>query len=395
MRRSISVASICRSLPNPGDSSSGIFVLRRLEAMAEISKLTVIQPIPYFPLVAPLPYWANISERDEQALSISHARMFYIPKFLKSLDGFWLYRSVLKRLVSLRDSGQLDVVDAHFGYPEGIGAFMAAKAIGVPCVVTLRGFEVEYLSKPLIGPQIRYLIRNADGCICVGHFLRELALENGATAERTRVIHNAIDSKLFSPGDPDEARLKLGLDIDVPIIVSIGHLIPRKRHHVLISAFSQFLKSRSDARLLIIGDTEFDSGYTEQLRRQVSQLGIGNSVELMGNVVASEIRDYLRAASVFALGTQREGCCNAILEALACGVPVVTTPVGDNSWFVNEGRNGYLVPVDDEHAMAAALSRAIGRDDWDRIKISSSLGVGGWERVASEVAQFFDEIIQA
>jgi glycosyltransferase involved in cell wall biosynthesis len=355
--------------------------------------LTAIQPIPYFPFLASKPQWATTPERTEQDVNVRHAPMFYVPKVLKSLDGLWLYCAVLKPLADLKRAGQLDIVDAHFGYPEGVGALIAAKKIGVPCVVTLRGFEAEYLDKPFIGPQIRYLLRNADGCICVGHFLRELALKNGANAETTSVIHNAIDNRLFFPGDRIEARQQLGFDSDIPIVVSVGHLIQRKRHHVLVSAFAELLKTRPDARLLIIGNANFDTRYAKRLREQIAYSGLGDSVHLMGNVDADKIGDYLRAADVFALGTQREGCCNSVLEALACGLPVVTTPVGDNTWFVKDNRNGYIVPVDDSVAMAMALSRAIGRKDWSRDEISASLEVGNWESVAAKVIQFLETIV--
>lgn len=395
MPRNISIASVCRSLPNPEDSSSGIFVYRRLEAMAAISRVTAIQPIPHFPLVATLPEWATAAKREQDNLSIVHAPMFYIPKFLKSLDGLWLYRAVLKLLAELKDAGQIDIIDAHFGYPEGVGVLMAARKLGVPCVVTLRGFETEYLSKPIIGPQIRHLLQHADGCICVAHSLRELALENGADARKTCVIQNAIDRRIFFPAGRTESRRKLGLDSEAPIVVSIGHLVQRKRHHVLVSAFARLLEDQPDAKLLIIGDKDFEPDYARRLQAQPSRLGIADSVEFLGNINANRISDYLRAANVFALGTQREGCCNAVLEALACGLPVVTTPVGDNAWFVQESVNGYIVPVDDGPALADAMSKVLKRRDWDPTAISTSLEVGDWGCVAGEVLDFFETVITA
>ncbi len=391
----LSIASVCRGLPGPDDPTSGIFVLRRLAAMSKLSTVRVIQPIPWFPCVAPLPAWAKTASHEAGGLSINHTPMFYVPKFLKYLDGMWLYRAVLGKLSHLKDAHGLDVIDAHFGYPEGVGAFHAARKLGVPLFVTLRGFEAEYIRKPVIGSQIKNLIRNADGCICVSHFLKDLALECGAVPEKTTVIHNAIDKDLFFPGDQSSARSRLGLPADIPIIVTVGHLISRKRHHVLLSAFSELLKERSNARLLIIGGESFEHDYPRQLRNQVEHLGIGRSTNFLGNVRADRVADYLRAADLFALGTQREGCCNAVLEALACGLPVVTTPVGDNAVFVQDSKNGFIVPVDDCLAMATALSAALGRQDWDREGIAANLGVGNWNRVAEEVLAFFEKRIAA
>jgi glycosyltransferase involved in cell wall biosynthesis len=391
----LSVASICRSLPNPQDPSSGIFVLRRLAAMAEFARLRAIQPVPYFPLLARQPAWAKSGAREIDGVSVVHTPMFYVPRYLKSADAFWLKRSVSKTLKGLRDAGALDLVDAHFGYPEGAGAMAAARSLGIPVVVTLRGFETEYLKINGIAQQIRRLLREVDGCICVSHFLKDLALENGANPDRIRVIHNAINRGVFSPGDRREARHRLGLDQDSPIVMSVGHLIDRKRHLVLIGAFSAVKQDFPDAKLFIAGGTEFDVSYTKNLVKKIGDHSLDESVVLLGNIGEKEIADYLCAANAFALLTQREGCCNAILEALASGLPVVTTPVGDNAQFVRDGDNGFIVPVDDELASAAALRKVLSAKAWDKHDISSGLGVGDWSQVGREVIDFFGTTCRA
>ena len=358
--------------------------------MSKQAAVTTLQPVPYFPVVAPLPAWAKPAHREWEDLRIDHLPMFYFPRYLKSLDGLWLYRSIRRRLAELQRMGRADVVDAHFGYPEGVGALRAARELGIPFFVTLRGFEVEYLQKRLIGSQLRHLLRHADGCICVSDFLRSVVVNYGACPNKVRVIHNAIDRRRFYPGEKAAARRNAGLPVGVPIVISIGHVALRKRHHVLISAFATLLTKFPRARLLIIGGTAFEPDYMRRLQAQVQQLGVAEAVEFLGNIDAARVADLLRAADVFALGTQREGCCNAVLEALACGVPVVTTPVGDNSLFVEDGENGYLVPVDDSAAMQQMVT-AVLEASWDPVRISLKLQVGDWNRVASEVCSFFVE----
>jgi glycosyltransferase involved in cell wall biosynthesis len=120
-------------------------------------------------------------------------------------------------------------------------------------------------------------------------------------------------------------------------------------------------------------------------------------VRILGNIPPTTVATWLRAADVFALGTAREGCCNAVLEALATGLPVVTTPAGDNAWFVEEGINGHLVPVDDASAMGDRVATALERTTWDRAAISRKLmqQVGSWDRVATSVLDFFNERLGA
>src|SRR5690606_10653589 len=98
----ISIASICRGLPSPDDPTGGIFVWRRLEAMARQASVTTLQPIPYCPGIAPLPGWAKEPHHEFGGLRIQHLPMLYLPKYLKYLDGFWLYRSIRDRLAELK-----------------------------------------------------------------------------------------------------------------------------------------------------------------------------------------------------------------------------------------------------------------------------------------------------
>jgi len=389
MSTRMTVASICRSLPNPSDGSSGVFVFRRLAAMSCLAQVHAVQPVPYFPIIKPLPEWSLLPQRSENDLNIFHAPMFYLPRFIKSLDGIWLYRAVMKRLSQFQRCGGVDIVDAHFGYPEGVGAFIAARRLGIPVIVTLRGFEAEYLGKPLIGTQIRHVLKNADGLICVSHFLKELALQNGADPDKLRVIHNAIDRTSFFPADKLIARQELGLPDEAPIIVSVGHLVSRKRHHILIRAFAELRRIRPNAILLIVGGNSFETDYPDRLKNLVSKLELERSVRFLGNIAAKDVAQYYHAADIFALGTQREGCCNAVLESLACGVPVITTPVGDNEYFVKDGLNGYIVPVDDVTATAKAIINAVERRDWNPFEISKGLEAGDWDAVAADVIDFF------
>jgi glycosyltransferase involved in cell wall biosynthesis len=92
--------------------------------------------------------------------------------------------------------------------------------------------------------------------------------------------------------------------------------------------------------------------------------------------------------------SSREGCCNAVLESLACGVPVVTTPVGDNVRFVRHGTNGYIVPVDDESAAEVALLSALRGHQWNSLDIAGSLDIASWDAVAIRVRDFLNRMLQ-
>jgi teichuronic acid biosynthesis glycosyltransferase TuaC len=322
--------------------------------------------------------------------------MLYVPGVLKSADGHWLARSIHNVVAQLHASDPIDLIDAHFGYPEGVGCAQVAQQLGIPTFITIRGFENEYVHKRGIGSQMLTAMRNATGCVSVSHSLRQLAVDHGVAPERVRVVHNAIDWSAFNFDTPQAARERLGLPAAGRLIVSVGHLIVRKRHHVLIEAFAKLRREVPDATLVIIGGKQFEADYPTRLTSQIQSLGLETAVKFLGNTPPARVADWLRAADVFALATAREGCCNAVLEALAVGVPVVTTPVGDNAHFVRNGENGFLAPVDDAAALAAGLSQAMNGEQWDRQRISSQLRtqVGGWDDVAQRVLQFFRERLE-
>jgi len=396
MSRRLRIVSVCRTLPTPDDPSAGIFVLNRLVAMAAHADLTVVQPLPYTPGLRPLPAWARQSSHEAQGLTILHAPMFYLPGILKGADAAWLARAIAPLLRRLHAQRPIDLLDAHFGYPDGAGCRRVADRLGVPVFITIRGFENEYVAMRGVAEQMTGAMRAADGCISVSHSLRELALRHGVQAGRLRVIHNAVEWERFAFGERVVARRALGLDLAEPLVVSVGHLVVRKRHHVLIEAFAEVLRRRPQARLVIIGGDANEPAYRERLQREIVDRGLEGRARLAGNLPPAQVADWLRAADLFALGTAREGCCNAVLEALAVGLPVVTTPVGDNAEFVRPGENGALVPVDDAAAFALAIDATLARD-WDRPAIARRLReqVGTWEVVGQRCLEFMHERLAA
>ncbi|MGE0581081.1 MAG: glycosyltransferase [Steroidobacteraceae bacterium] len=389
----LNIASVCRTLPTPVTPGAGVFVHRRLAAMAEASDIRILQPVPCLPPLRRLPSWARRPSREIHGLTVHHAAMFYLPGLFKSLDGRWLERSILPRLRGWHRQRPIDVIDAHFGYPDGVGCVRAARRLGLPVFVTIRGFEAERVELAGVGRQLVGALSVANGCISVSHSLRNKMIEHGVPAGRIVVIPNAIDRGIFRPGDKLAARQALSVPAGDALIVSVGHLVSLKRHDVVLRAIARLRSRGRVVRLAIIGGADYEPECPAALQRLASQLDIAGHVRFVGAVEPAAVADWLRAADLFALGTRREGCCNAILEALATGTPVVTTPVGDNPHFVRDGENGALVPVGDDEAMAQAMELALERN-WDRGMISTRLDVGDWPSVGRAVLDYFRACMQ-
>lgn len=382
------ILSVCRTLPQPEMPGAGIFVFNRLKAMAEQSDVHILQPVPTFPLLKPVPGWAADASRELDGLTIENAPMFYIPRYGKSLDGYWLSRTVADRLDSREPGQDFDLVDAHFGYPDGVGCVRAAKKRGIPVFVTIRGLEAERVKLPSVGAQLVQSLNDATGCISVSHSLRQTMIDHGVEADNIEVIPNAVDRETFRPAPRERARQILGLDTGRRMITTVGHQIRGKRHDVLIRAFAMLRGSHPDLDLSIVGGADYEPDTPARLRSLVQELGITDRVRFVGAVAPAIVANWLQASDLFALATAREGCCNAVLEALAAGLPVVTTPVGDNPFYVKQDINGLLVPVDDAEALSNALRLALERS-WDAQAISRGLAVGTWQQVAAAVITSF------
>lgn len=391
-RRRLRIASVCTLFPTDAEEHKGIFVARRVSQLAKVADVQAIQPLPWFPVLRP--QRESISATSNDTLNIVRRRMFYVPGVMKHLDGRWLARSILPVLKQLRDESGLDLVDAHFGYPEGVGAVLAAERLGIPVFVTLRGNEQVYLKQPAIRSQLVEALHACRGIIAVSHGLRNVVVEAGINANKIRVISNAVDRGQFCPGDKRAARIELDLPKHSPVIVSVGQLVSGKGHDVLIRAVEELRRRHPDVVLAIIGAASYERDVPAKLRTLIESLQMADTVLLVGPQSPERVAQWLRAADIFALCTRREGCCNAVLEALACGVPVVTTDAGDNRRFVDPPANGYIAPFDDPAAICSTLEVALDRK-WNRAQISNSLPPDGWEGVARAVLEFFHSRLQS
>jgi len=381
--RRLRIASVSMSFPTIRRQKNGIFVRRRLSALSELADLKVVMPSPWFPPVVQAESPAAIPE-----FQVTGRPMFYVPRLFKQFDGYWLRRAVLPVIKRWHVQTPLDLIDAHFGYPTGAACLEIGRSLGIPTFITIRGVEVNQLKDPRIGPQLARALSQCAGVIAVSHSLKEAALRAGVGEARIRVVPNAVDTSLFHPGDRIEARSRTGLPAGRPVLVSVGFLTSEKGFHDLMPAFARVLRTNPTALFVVVGGpVAYDRQYTARLQAQIEELGLRDSVRLVGSVPPDEVPHWLRSADAFALATYREGCSNALLEAIACGLPVVVTPAGDNERYVVPGENGFIVPIGDVAALGERLVEVLSAN-WDRERIARSASQYSWRDVAQAVLDF-------
>jgi glycosyltransferase involved in cell wall biosynthesis len=259
------------------------------------------------------------------------------------------------RLVRLLRRERADVVHTHLRGPNLVGQ-VAATLAGTPVrLAHLRNMDAR---DTLVSRSTdRLVARLATRMIAVSPLVARQRMEQAGIAPgRIVTILNAIDLEVFKAIDRDRARAGLGIRPDEVVFGYSGRLHPRKRIDVLIRAAARALPEVPGLRLLLAGDGEDRAG----LERLAAETGLGGRVAFLGE--CREMPPVYSAMDVFCLVSQAEGCSRALLEAAACALPLIATPVGFAPDML-EAREatGILVPVDAEEPLARAMVR-LGRD---------------------------------
>ena len=384
--------------PHAGQPTTGLFIRERMFRVAQLIPLTVVAPVPWFPCQALLRKWKPHFRPPAPAVEIQEGievrcpRFFSVPGAFKCLDGFSLAVACLPTLLRLKRSFDFNVIDAHFAYPEGYAATLLGRWLRVPVSITLRGTEVPLARDPRRRRRIIKALRRATRIFSVSESLKRHAANLGVIGDSVVVVGNGVDIGKFHRLDRRAAREKLGLPNDGTVLVSVGALVERKGFHRVIECLPALRRRFPGLRYLVVGGPGPEGDWSARLRSLVIDLGLQDCVVFLGTLAPEELKVPLSAADVFVLATGNEGWANVFLEAMACGLPVVTTDVGGNGEVVANPSLGILVPFGDESALAQAIADALGRD-WDRDAIVAYAEANSWERRVQTLIEEFVAIV--
>ena len=385
--------------PNNMRPNHGVFVENRLRHLlaSDQADSTVVAPVPWFPSRSPrFGDWAVNAgvQRTEtrNGIVVHHPRYPVLPRIGMSIAPYLLYRAALPVLRRLQASRRgFDAIDAHYAYPDGVAAVWLGQALRVPTVVTARGTDVNMIPRYAIPRAlIRRMIADAAALIAVSGALRDELIALGAPPGKVTVLRNGVDTTLFRPLDRNLARDRLSLTR--PTLLSVGHLIERKGHHRVIEAMMRL----PGFDLLIVGD----GPWRGRLATLVENLGLQERVRLLGARPHAELPAIYSAADALVLASSREGWANVLLEAMACGTPVIASNIPGNPEVVRESAAGVIAEENAPEGIAAAIRQLFAslpdrtstrnyaaRFSWDattagQLALFRSLGRGSVSRLA-------------
>ncbi len=340
--------------PNSVNPRHGIFVETRLRQLLESGgvQARVVAPVPWFPFPhSRFGGWGRHARvpphETRNGIHVDHPRYPLLPKVGMNLAPLAIaLRSLPLLRRQIREGRDFDLIDAHYFYPDGVAATLLGRWLKKPVVITARGSDIHVLSRhALPRKMILWAARQAAASITVSHALKEQMTHLGANPDKITPLRNGVNLDLFHPGNRDFLRNLLGLQ--GRILLSVGNLVPLKGNHLTIEALGQL----PDTQLVIIGE----GPEKPRLHTLARTFGVTDRVHFLGNIPQNELPRYYSGADALVLASSREGWANVLLEAMACGTPVVATHVGGNSEVVAHRSAGVLVQERNPGALRDAV----------------------------------------
>jgi len=387
-RGPVRLLTLTTLFPNSRQPRRGIFIANRLARLRDTGRVAchVVAAIPSFP--GAYRETAGVPENETMhGLTVRHPRYLHVPGVGMRIQPDSLARALLEDLRAHGDDARrFDVIDAHYFYPDGVAAARVAAQLGLPLVISARGSDINLIAEtPFARRRILDAARAADALIAVSQALARKMTSLGMPAERVEVLRNGVDPHVFFTVPQNEARRRLGLREDARYVVGVGNLVHEKGFDRLIRALADLPESR----LLLVGD-----GPLRQPLEALAGQAAPGRVEFRGNMPQADLRFAYSAADVLGLPSLREGWPNVVLEALACGLPVVASNVGGVPEILVDDAPATLVESREPAAWSLALddvmNRGYARDAVRRYALRF-----GWDDVVAAQCALYERVAEA
>ncbi|MDO5837113.1 MAG: glycosyltransferase, partial [Methanobacterium sp.] len=294
-------------------------------------------------------------------------------------EGFLVKIQVLTFLFfnvfySLRILKNMDVIHVQWPIPNGLGALFLKKFYGIPYITTIHGEEVHLSKRYHMLFALRWLVNNSSKTITNSNATRNFCLEAGLDEEKIDVIPFGVDTDFFRP-------LDVYKDENIFQILSVGYLIERKGFEYLIRAMPHVLEKHENVQLKIVGSGPLES----KLKSLIYELDLTGKVEIVKNVSDEKLLMLYNSADLFILPSivdsqgNTEGLGVVLLEAMACGVPVIGSDVGGISDIIEDGKNGVLVEQKIKSKLSSNISLLLSDNE-----LRNSLVINGQSDVKAK-----------
>ena len=360
----------------PWDPTRGVYNQQQFDRLAKRVDLSVMVAVPWTVVLRNFSAFLNaLKSPTSRGYPVRYFVSFHLPGAGRSLSGMLYFFSMLLQLLIPILGKRPSCLIGSWSYPDGVATAALGKLLRIPVVLKVHGSDVNvYTLSAARRWQIRWACNQASRVVCVSQALGNRLIEIGVKAEKISVNYNGVDPDKFSIASQADARSALQIESAVPVVLFVGNLLFTKGAGDLFEAFRILRERRPDALLVYVGD----GADRPTLEQRVQAAGLASAVRFTGKQPHAVLGQWYAAANLTSLPSHAEGVPNVILEAMACGQPVVATRVGGIPEVLPEFA-GFVVEPHDPKALANALDETLARQ-WDHSSIAAHASSFTWER---------------
>lgn len=394
-RGRLRVLVLSRNYPNNVTSLLGLWVQELVRESARYCELTVVSPVPYCPPIPGLPEsYARFRRADRRSMrdgvEVLHPRFPAGPGYsTHRIESMLYYAAVRRPIGDLQRRGRFDLIHAHFTYPDGVVATYLGRRYGVPVIVTEQNPWGPWMNR-YHGVRRRAIqaARQSACFIAISEYVRETVEQFAGKLDNVAVIPDGVRGSVFQ-------FRAAGRKIPNQILF-VGAIRPVKGVDVLLKSMRLLVDRGRDVQLILIGETYYGPYRREEqrLERLSVELDLAGRVRFAGKKSLDELVRHMQESAVLVLPSRAESLGMVLVEALACGTPVVATRCGGPEEIVNE-KVGVLVPAEDPGALALGIERVLDRpQNYDPATLRAyALEKFGIENVGTRVLQVYRKAV--
>lgn len=392
--RKIRLLTFSTLYPSSVRPGHGIFVETRLRELLSSGGIDVrvVAPVPWFfstnSRYGEYARMAKVPRRENHnGIEVLHPRYLLMPKVGMTTAPFSMALGAMpamRRLIA--DGYDFDVIDAHYYYPDGVAAALLARYFNKPFTVTARGSDINLIANYSIPRRLmRWAANGASASIGVSRALTQAMAKMGMPESRLMMMPNGVDLEKFHIQPKAASRAALGWP-QLSTLLSVGNLVENKGHHIAVEALAHL----PDFRLVIAGA----GPERHTLEALALKTNVSSRLQFLGRVEQDQLANCYSAADILVLPSSREGWPNVLLEAMACGTPVVATKVGGIPEIVTTARAGRLMLTRTAVDLAAAVT-----DLWQNLpsqeEVRSCAQGRSWQNTTDAQLSLFKRISNA
>ena len=385
------ILALTQLYPTPLQQALASFNRQQFAELSRLHELRIIRPIPW--PVAAMQWMQGQSiggaPLTSGGITVQYPTYYYMPRVRTDLFGPCLESSVRKPVERMIESFRPDVLLTSWAHPDGWATLQFGRRAGLPVVLKVLGSDILVLAKGRRGQYIIDTLRGVDSVIAVSEDLAHHVVKLGAPPNRVHVVPEGLSAEIFSPGDQGVARARLKLPATGKMILFVGNLLKSKGAVDLVLACA-LLRDRGVRFFCRMVGHGPDAPTVERVIRSSN---LADTVSCVGVYPHAELAEWFRASDVVTLPSYTEGIPNVLREAISCGKPFVSTPVGGIPEIADPSFSR-LVPPGSVAELADALANILENVPEVDQRIVSRINIS-WEDSARLLAGHLQDAVDS